>query len=119
MRLLVCGGRDYTNRCAVQHALSTVHARSNITLLIEGGARGADRLAREWAHMNGIPVQTYYADWKKYGGAAGPVRNGQMLREGQPHGVVAFPGGTGTADMIAQAELAGVKVWKPFKKRQE
>lgn len=115
MRLLVCGGRDYTNRAAVQHALSTVHARSRITLVIEGGARGADRLAREWAQMNDVPYNTYPADWNRYGNAAGPVRNARMLREGQPQGVVAFPGGTGTADMVAQAERAGVKVWRPFK----
>jgi hypothetical protein len=35
-----------------------------------------------------------------------------MLDEGKPDLVVAFPGGTGTADMVKRAELAGVKVVK-------
>lgn len=113
LRILVCGGRDFHNRSAVYHALTHIHSRrKGIALIIEGGATGADRLAREWAQMNGVPVETYPADWKKYGGAAGPMRNAQMLREGMPHGVVAFPGGRGTANMVEQAERAGVKVLK-------
>ncbi len=31
-----------------------------------------------------------------------------------PYGVVAFPGGKGTQNMIEQAEKAGVKVWRPI-----
>lgn len=111
MRLLACGGRDYRNAAAVEHALTVIHARRGITLLIEGGATGADRLARQWAERNGVPVQTYEADWKTYGRRAGPLRNHYMLVDGKPDGVVAFPGGRGTADMIQQAERAGVKVW--------
>lgn len=110
MKLLVCGGRDYFNVARVQHILHAVHQRRPITLLIEGGATGADRLAREWAKQNGIPCETEVADWKRYGPAAGPIRNGLMLTKWTPDGVVAFPGGKGTRDMIEQAKAAGVKV---------
>ena len=113
MRILVCGGRDYKNVSAVFHALHAAHAKRAISLIIEGGAAGADRLARQWAEENGIPVQTFQADWKAHGKAAGPLRNEQMLRDGRPDGVIAFPGGRGTSDMVSKAEAAGVKVWKP------
>jgi hypothetical protein len=53
------------------------------------------------------------AEWKKHGKRAGPLRNMRMLEEWKPDGVAAFPGGSGTADMIAQARNAGVKVWEP------
>jgi predicted Rossmann-fold nucleotide-binding protein len=33
----------------------------------------------------------------------------------KPDGVVAFPGGDGTADMVRRARAAGVKVWEPYK----
>jgi hypothetical protein len=33
-----------------------------------------------------------------------------MLEEGKPDLVVAFPGGTGTANMVKQARAAGVEV---------
>jgi len=50
------------------------------------------------------------ADWSRHGKSAGPIRNRQMLIEGRPDIVVAFPGGKGTANMIKQAVEAGVKV---------
>jgi predicted Rossmann-fold nucleotide-binding protein len=117
MILIVCGGRDYNNLAAVEHALYVVHAKKGITLLVEGGARGADQLARAWAIKNGVPHKTEEADWRTHGRAAGPIRNGLMLAKYKPDGVVAFPGGSGTADMMAQARAAGVKVWEPCKPR--
>lgn len=78
--------------------------------IIHGGANGADSLAHQYAHISGIPVTVYPADWKKHGRGAGPIRNAQMLTEGKPDLVVAFPGGTGTKDMVTRAKRAGVEV---------
>jgi hypothetical protein len=50
------------------------------------------------------------ADWGQYGAPAGPIRNKTMLTQGRPDVVLAFPGGTGTADMKRQARRAGVRV---------
>jgi hypothetical protein len=119
MKIIVCGGRDFDNISAVRHALTVAHAKQPITLLIEGGAAAADRLAREWAGANGVLHVTVMADWKRYGPAAGPLRNAEMLREYPPDGVIAFPGGKGTADMVLKARQAGVKVWEPFAEREQ
>jgi hypothetical protein len=35
-----------------------------------------------------------------------------MLDEWQPDGVIAFPGGRGTADMTRRAKESGLKVWE-------
>lgn len=113
LRILACGGRDYADRGKVWAALDAVHARRGVAVLIHGGARGADTLAAEWASDREVPAEAYPANWTRDGKAAGPLRNRQMLAEGRPDGVVAFAGGRGTADMIAAAEAAGVKVWKP------
>ena len=51
------------------------------------------------------------ADWEKWDTAAGPKRN-QMMLDQKPDIILAFPGGRGTADMIARAEQAGVEVVK-------
>jgi hypothetical protein len=109
MRILVCGGRDYSNREAVYSFLDAL----NVTLLIHGAAPGADTLADDWAASRNIPCEAYPANWDKYGKAAGSIRNQQMLDEGRPDVVVAFPGGRGPADMMARATLAGVPVWRP------
>lgn len=110
MRVLVCGGRDYTDHIRVTTVLSKLHSEAGIDGVIEGGARGADRLAREWADRWHVPVETYEADWENQGSFAGPARNRRMLDEGKPDLVIAFPGGRGTADMVRKARKAGVEV---------
>ena len=114
MIVLVCGGRDYQDRRVVFDTLDRLHEREGVSLLIEGGARGADRFAREWAQERGCPYRTFCAQWKKYGKSAGPIRNAEMLRFGKPQLLVAFPGGAGTENMIDQANAAGVDVLQPI-----
>lgn len=106
MRVLVCGGRDYNDCVRVGLQLRMLKA----TQVIEGGATGADYCAAHWAAKAGIPVETYPADWKTHGKAAGPIRNQQMIDEGKPDVVIAFPGGRGTADMVRRAQSAGIPV---------
>jgi hypothetical protein len=110
MRLLVCGGREFTDVQAAFAALDRLHARNPVSLLIEGGARGADAIARYWADENAIPFVTFQADWDGLGPSAGPLRNIRMLQEGRPDMVAAFPGRRGTAHMVRIAEEAGVHV---------
>ena len=109
-RLLVCGGRQYDNRTHVFATLDRVHAKRPIAVVIHGKAAGADTLAGEWADANGIEVWAFPANWERDGRGAGPIRNQAMLDASKPGGVVAFPGGSGTADMVRRAEAAGVKV---------
>jgi hypothetical protein len=109
-RVLVCGGRDYENRTMVYHWLDSMHSRICITQIIEGGAKGADRLALDWAILRGVEVHTFCADWDIHGKAAGHIRNQKMLDDGKPDMVIAFPGGAGTANMIRLARKAGIPV---------
>jgi hypothetical protein len=113
IRLLVCGGRNFQDRDRVFSALDRFLATWPVGLLIHGAVRGADKLAGEWAKSRGIPVRDFPADWDRYRRAAGPRRNQQMLDEGRPHGVVAFPGKVGTPDMVDRAKAAGLPVWRP------
>lgn len=110
MRVLVCGGRNFTDWPKLFEVLDKIHAEDEIELIIEGGALGADRLAMSWAHTHDVKVLTFSADWDRFGRAAGPIRNAEMLEKGHPDLVVAFPGGKGTAGMVALAREAGVEV---------
>jgi hypothetical protein len=109
MRILVCGSRHFTHAELMEDVLK----QWNIHTIIEGEARGADTLAREYAERHGIHVLAFPAQWDTHGKAAGPIRNAQMLREGQPELVVAFRGinSRGTQNMINQAEKARVEVY--------
>lgn len=110
MRVLVCGGRDYGDRAAVARELDDYLHRVSHLVIIQGGASGADQLARDWCVQRFVSYQHFPADWRRHGKAAGPIRNAQMLADGRPDVVLAFPGGRGTADMIRQARAAGVPV---------
>jgi hypothetical protein len=111
LRVLVCGGRDYDDRDRVWGELDAIHRATPISCVIEGGARGADYLAARWSATNDLNEHARFtADWTLHGRKAGPIRNQQMLDQGKPDLVVAFPGGRGTADMVSRAKAAGVKV---------
>ncbi len=112
IRIVVCGGRDYADVWAVNETLTRIHVERGIAVIIQGGAPGADEIARIWADEHGVIVETFAADWDRYGKAAGPIRSGEMLTKGNPDGVVAFPGGRGTANCIKQAEALGLTVWR-------
>lgn len=106
MRVLVCGGRGYADREEVFAALDYYDP----CVVIAGGAKGADTLARDWAVLRERVHHIYPAQWKRYGRSAGPIRNCFMLEDSKPSLVLAFPGGNGTAHMIAIAEEAGIEV---------
>lgn len=118
MKLLVCGGRDYADAEALDHVLELAFEHHGWTaarvILIEGGARGADRLARQWATANGVHCATVPALWASHGKAAGHQRNAAMLELLRPDYCIAFPGGAGTADMVRRCQAANVPVWSPL-----
>lgn len=110
MRILVTGSRDWADRVTLSGALDAAAAAGPCTI-VHGGARGADRLAGEWARANGVAVQVFTADWNTYGRRAGYVRNAAMVAAGADV-CLAFikngsPGATMTADL---AERAGIPV---------
>lgn len=110
MKVLVCGGRDFTSREAVFATLDHLHSIHGFTAICHGAAKGADRLSGKWAEERSLPCLSYPADWQNHGLSAGPRRNRQMLKEFKPDLVVAFPGGTGTAHMVGISKKAGVRV---------
>ncbi len=110
MRILVTGGRGFDDWRRLHLALSAHTYNVEDVTIIQGGATGADFLAKVWAKWIGLSVEEFPADWKQYGKAAGSIRNQQMLDEGKPDVVIAFPGGVGTADMVRRAKKAGLEV---------
>lgn len=116
MRVLVCGGRDYSDGDHIHNTLCDIDAkRGPIYCIIHGAATGADYEGMIWAQMwadsgREIVHAPFAADWHRHGRAAGPLRNQRMIDVGKPDLVVAFPGGRGTADMVARAKAAGIEV---------
>ena len=121
--ILVCGGRKYSDVDKLYCALDSVVDKQGLwhpdypnncvgqeLLIVSGGARGADSLARDWAEVRGARINEYLPNWSKYGLRAGPLRNQEMLDNERVDLVVAFPGGAGTADMVRRAQKARIEV---------
>lgn len=104
MRVLVCGGRDYSDEETLFSTLDKLHEKNPISCIISGMASGADSLAIYWAEERRVGYEAYPAQWKKHGKSAGPIRNQHMIDEGKPDYCVAFPGGRGTADMVSRCK---------------
>lgn len=115
--ILFSGDREWSDWLAV---LDTM-AKYNPDLVIEGEARGLDRMAGICADFLGIPCKRMPADWERFGRSAGPRRNGEMLRhlllQSKSQGdilVICFHDdlkrSRGTRDMAKKALRAGVGV---------
>jgi hypothetical protein len=113
MILAATGGRNFEDRSAVDRALDVIHDRTPIRLLVHGACpTGVDEFARAWAVRRGVEHtgQTYRANWRKHGKAAGPIRNRAMLATEHPDVLLAFQGGSGTADCVRAALALGIRV---------
>lgn len=106
MRVLVTGGRDYIGDVS---CLSLI----DISILIHGEAKGADKRAAQYCESHGIHTASVKALWDIFNKSAGYKRNSAMLLL-KPEYCVAFPGGRGTAMMVELCEKEGIPVWKPY-----
>lgn len=108
--VLVCGDRNWHNREPIKRELSRLPPG---TIIVEGGAWGADTVARGVALELGFDVITVWANWRKHGRSAGPIRNRKMLNM-KPRLVIAFhhdlSKSKGTADTVQEARKRGIKV---------
>lgn len=113
-RYLICGDRNWNN-VAVMDIYLGAYIDKSFDKIIEGGCKGADVMARNWAIKNGVGYEEYPADWSQFGSAAGPIRNKKMLSEGKPDFVIAFHNNiqqsSGTKNMINQSLKFGVPVF--------
>ena len=109
--VLACGGRSFYDWELVVAVLDRIRPAK----IIHGAAKGADTLAGKYAREKGIPCRIFPVQWhdkkRKYIPSAAFDRNQQMLDEGKPDLVVAFPGGGGTRDMVKRSRVQGVPVY--------
>lgn len=107
--VVVCGGRDYWPRVDdgrwVTYWLGWLSAR----VVVHGGARGVDRWAGTLAARLGLAAVEVLPDFKTHGRGAPLVRNTTMT-DRLPVAVLALPGGSGTADMVAKARARKIHV---------
>lgn len=110
---MVTGSREWTDKAAIQTALSRLGADCARCVLIHGGASGADTIAADWAKKLEWDVVAFPAREDIYGPwpACGAKRNSALVAA-RPDVCLAFPlpGSRGTWDAVRKAKSAGVRV---------
>ena len=108
MKLIIAGSRTFTDYTLLASVLGP--HRHQISAVIHGGARGADRLGFRWAVRHHVRSRCFAADWERFGKSAGVRRNHQMAQAGDM--LVAFHvnNSPGTAHMIACMRQLGKPV---------
>ena len=128
VRIAVCGGQHFGKTVPEKRFIyKTLHeiAGTETVCVIQGGASGSDKIAKQWARRNKHKWLTFKAEWKNleapnavvdigadgkpYNKMAGFERNQRMLDEGRPDLLVAFPGNKGTRDTIRRARILGIE----------
>lgn len=95
----------------VEEALRTAaHGDPDGTLVV-GDASGGDKIATDYACGQGWRVEVHRANWARFGRAAGPIRNAEMVESGADRCLAFIEDHSRGATHCAQlAERAGVPV---------
>lgn len=120
-RLLITGSRvhqwtAYDSQALLIAVRDIVDKTQKNPVIVHGGATGADtEAALHGQRLFNLQAEVHRADWKKYGRAAGPIRNKQMVELGADL-CLAFPdhpkgeGSRGTWNCVDLAQQAGIPV---------
>lgn len=101
LKVIIAGGREFKDAERLEQTITEFAEKtSDMVSIITGMARGADRLAYDFARRNRIQWYEFHADWDKYGKRAGYVRNAEMAEAADA--LIAFWDGEskGTKNMI-------------------
>jgi hypothetical protein len=117
MRVAITGGRSHRPDPLEMLHFENIWSAIGGTVLLHGAcpdpwdypkSASCDMELDRWARKRGIPVESFEADWRAHGKAAGPIRNAAMVATADA--LVVFPGGRGTRNCEAAARDRGVAV---------
>ena len=109
MRVIICGGRDFTGSSNwEQRVRNALYQLGDVDEVVSGTCRGADKYGEHIATLMDIPIKRFPAQWHLWGKSAGYQRNLQMGEYADA--VIALPGGRGTQHMINIAKDFGLEV---------
>ncbi len=86
MKLAIIGSRTFDDWNLLDDTLCRYwggHGDGSLFIdeIISGGAKGADRLAAQWATEQGVKLTELLPDWDKHGKKAGLMRNEDIVKE--------------------------------------
>lgn len=112
MNIAIVGSRNFKDYEFMKSVIETYIIENSLeqTIIVSGGAKGADALAEKFASEKGYGTLIFLPEWEKYGRGACSVRNTQIIENADV--VIAFWDGAsrGTKDSIDKAKKMGKKL---------
>ena len=110
MKLAIVGSREFEDYDLLCVEVAKIQETQTIDLIVSGGAKGADTLAKKFAARNKIPLMEFLPDYDRYGRGAPLQRNTLIVQNSNV--VLAFvtASSRGTWDTIRKAQAAGKRV---------
>lgn len=114
--LAVAGGRDFSDYNRLKKVLDDIFLNRKIDMIQTGNAYGADSLAIRYARERKIKYKIFIPEWKKYGNAAGIIRNEDIIKNADK--VVCFWDGKskGTKNTIDRSKRKDCVIIRYYKK---
>ena len=116
MKIAIVGSRTFTNQNIVNMTMDRFvdqyqYENNPVSLIVSGGAKGADTCGENYAKNTKIPTKIILPDWSKYGKSAGFKRNIDIVLACDT--VIAFwdEKSKGTLDTIRKAKANKKKVY--------
>lgn len=114
MKLIIAGTRYFEDWNPygeyLEDAIAKSGWRDDITQVVSGGAYGMDSVGVLWAEKNSVPYLIFYANWRDYGKAAGPIRNAKMAKYADALLLLWDGKSAGSENMLSTMEKAGKPV---------
>lgn len=111
----VVGGRSVSDYEFVKRAFFDAVMEEGLDIgsvvIVSGGAKGVDSLARRLARELGLDMVEILPDWERFGKSAGMRRNGEIVRLADVVVAVPAPDSRGTIDAIVKARKMKKKVY--------
>lgn len=105
MKIACIGSRSWTDYSFI---LGKIEDLPRDTIIISGGAKGADSYAEKAAKICGLKTKIYHPDWDMFGKKAGLIRNEHIIKNCDS--VIAF------WDLTSTGTIHALKIAKSLKK---
>jgi hypothetical protein len=105
VNIAIVGSRDFTDyelfKTKVNYLLKNLE---NEIIIVSGGAKGADSLARQYAQEKNYKLIEFIPDWDTHGKSAGFLRNKEIINQADMCIAFSINDSAGTASSIKLAE---------------
>ena len=111
-RIYFSGGAAYNDHALIFEVLDKTLTKIPDMVLLHGDAKtGAEKIAKSWAGIRGVPQVPFSPDFKKHSRASAPFKRNDEVLQQNLAGVIVFPGGGIQDNLFDKARAMGITRW--------